>query len=267
MRERILSATRELLRERRFDALSVADILTAAEVSRASFYFYFPSKQAVLGELVRDAVTQGQQAARPWVEGLQIDGSRDPVAALRAGVRDGARLWRDNAGVLMAIVENQGSDDGLRALWLEQMDLFTDAAAARIESDPQARGAARGHERARRRRVAGPWMGERLYYRGGGRCPPVRRTRRFSSTSSPTPGHRSSTAGRWSVRKTPQTDHRPSGTAEPAPRPRAAPAPRALVQDRFARATTSSLVRGLLGWWLRHIGVRTFVNAPPSNAA
>src|SRR3954449_2976831 len=118
LRERILSATRDLLRERRFDSLSVADILTAAEVSRASFYFYFPSKQAVLAELVREAVSQGQQAARPW-----IDHKQDPVAALRAGVAEGARLWRENAGVLMAIVESWGSDEGLRELWLEQMNL------------------------------------------------------------------------------------------------------------------------------------------------
>jgi len=123
-----LSATRELLRESRFDSLSVADILDAAGVSRASFYFYFPSKQAVLGDLVREAVAQGQQAARPWT-----DQELDPITALRAGVTDGARLWRENAGVLMAIVESWGSDEGLRELWLEQMNLFTEAATARID--------------------------------------------------------------------------------------------------------------------------------------
>lgn len=166
LRERILSATCELLRQRRFDALSVADILTAAEVSRASFYFYFPSKQAVLGELVREAVAQGQQAAQPWIGGQQ-----DPVAALRAGVRDGARLWRANAGVLMAIVESWGSDEGLRALWLEQMDLFTDAAAGRIRSDPNA---CRRLGDVDIRAVAASltWLGERLYYLAAAGVPP-----------------------------------------------------------------------------------------------
>ncbi|MCO6008294.1 TetR/AcrR family transcriptional regulator [Actinoallomurus purpureus] len=161
-----MSATRELLRQRRFDTLSVADILTAAEVSRASFYFYFPSKQAVLGELVREAVTQGQQAAQPW-----IDGQQDPVAALRAGVRDGARLWQANAGVLMAIVENWGADEGLRALWLEQMDLFTDAAAARIRSDPHACQRL-GNVDIRAVAASLTWLGERLYYLAAGAVPP-----------------------------------------------------------------------------------------------
>src|SRR3954447_15828737 len=180
LRERILSATRDLLRERRFDTLSVADILTAAEVSRASFYFYFPSKQAVLAELVREAVSQGQQAARPW-----IDHKQDPVAALRAGVAEGARLWRENAGVLMAIVESWGSDEGLRELWLEQMNLFTDAATARIESDSQARqrlGSTHPPAPRPRRRLGSTdaravaaaltWMGERLYYLAAAAVPP-----------------------------------------------------------------------------------------------
>ncbi|WP_433435493.1 TetR/AcrR family transcriptional regulator [Nonomuraea sp. CA-141351] len=166
LRERILSATRELLQECRFDALSVADILVAAEVSRASFYFYFPSKQAVLGELVREAVAQGQQAAEPW-----IDGQHDPAAALRAGVSDGARLWRANAGVLMAIVESWGSDEGLRALWLEQMDLFTEAAAARIRSDPDALRQL-GDVDVRAVAASLTWLGERLYYLAAAGVPP-----------------------------------------------------------------------------------------------
>ena len=158
LRERILDALRSLLRERTFDTLSVAEIIAAAGVSRASFYFYFPSKQAVLAELVRRAVAQGQQAAEPWTGGRQ-----DPSSALRAGVSAGAALWRENAGVLRAIVESWGSDDQLRELWLAQMDTFTDAAVARINADPEALRALRGQDV---RAVAGSltWLGERLYY-------------------------------------------------------------------------------------------------------
>jgi AcrR family transcriptional regulator len=66
LRERILDTLRALLDERSFDVLSVADIIAAAGVSRASFYFYFQSKQAALAELVRRAVGQGHAAAKPW---------------------------------------------------------------------------------------------------------------------------------------------------------------------------------------------------------
>lgn len=165
-RERILTATRELLDERRFDTLSVADILVAAGVSRASFYFYFPNKQAVLADLVREAVAGGQRAAQPW-----IGEEQDSVAALRAGVRDGARLWRENAGVLRAIVESWGSDDDLRALWLAQMNLFTEAAAARIEADPEARQRL-GDLDGRAVAASLSWLGERLYYLAAAGVPP-----------------------------------------------------------------------------------------------
>ncbi len=158
MRDRLLAAMAELLREHRFDAISVADVIRAAGVSKASFYFYFAGKQAVLAELVCRAVAQGHQAAQPWVAGPQ-----EPVDALRAGVAAGARLWRDNAGVLMAIVESWGSDEELRRLWLEQMDTFTDAAVIRIKSDPVAM---RRLEGADIRAIAASltWLGERLYY-------------------------------------------------------------------------------------------------------
>ena len=40
LRRAILDATERLLLDHRFDELRVADILSAAKVSRASFYFY-----------------------------------------------------------------------------------------------------------------------------------------------------------------------------------------------------------------------------------
>jgi AcrR family transcriptional regulator len=166
VRERILAATTALLGERRFESISVADILTAAEISRASFYFYFPSKQAVLAELVRNAVQAGQQAAQPF-----LDATRDPIAGLRSGIRDGAALWRDNAGVLMAIVESWGADEGLRALWMAQMDLFNQATVRRIEADPQASQRLRGTD-IRAVAASLTWLGERLYYLAAAGVPP-----------------------------------------------------------------------------------------------
>jgi AcrR family transcriptional regulator len=160
----VIAALRQLLDERRFASLSVADVIAAAGVSRASFYFYFPSLQAALAELVRRAVAQGQDAARPWIEGRV-----DPAEGLRAGVAAGAALWQENAGVLKAIVENWGSDDQLRELWLAQMGTFTTAAVARIEADPAT--TLRGPDVLL---VAASltWTGERLYYLAALGVPP-----------------------------------------------------------------------------------------------
>src|SRR4029453_3098393 len=68
LRRAILDATERLLVDHRFDELRVADILSAAKVSRASFYFYFESKHAVLAELVRAVVDQALGVAHPWLE-------------------------------------------------------------------------------------------------------------------------------------------------------------------------------------------------------
>jgi AcrR family transcriptional regulator len=170
LRERILDGLRELLRERTFDTLSVAEIITAAGVSRASFYFYFAGKQAVLAELVRRAVGAGHEAAQPWVQA-----KAGPRETLRAGIDAGARLWLSNAAVLRAIVESWASDPQLRELWLAQMTTFTDAAIARIEADRRANHAVE----ARLDGVDVPalaasltWTGERLYYLAACGVPP-----------------------------------------------------------------------------------------------
>jgi TetR/AcrR family transcriptional regulator, ethionamide resistance regulator len=144
----------------------VADIIAAAGVSRASFYFYFPSKQAVLAELVRRAVDQGQRAAQPWTGGEQ-----DPIEALRSGIQAGAALWTDNAGVLTAIVENCGTDEQLRQLWRQQMGTFTDAAVARIQADPDVLRRLDGLD-VRAVAASLTWLGERLYYLAATDVPP-----------------------------------------------------------------------------------------------
>jgi TetR/AcrR family transcriptional regulator, ethionamide resistance regulator len=165
-REAILVAAADLLANKQFTDLTVGDILSAAGVSRGTFYFYFDSKHDVLAELVRRAVTQGHEAASPWLED-----PADKIAALRAGTAAGAQLWMTNAPVLRAIVENYRTDPRLTALWLDQMQTFTDAAIAQINADPKAL-----------ERLAGvditalasslTWLSERLYYLAATNTPP-----------------------------------------------------------------------------------------------
>jgi AcrR family transcriptional regulator len=166
LREAILDATAQLLAARSFTDLAVSEILTSAGVSRGTFYFYFDSKQAVLAELVRRAVAHGHAAAEPW-----LSGPADPIAALRAGIAAGAQLWQASAPVLRAIVENWRSDPRLTALWLEQMQTFTDATIAQITADPRARQSLADQDIPA---VASAltWLGERLYYLAATGTPP-----------------------------------------------------------------------------------------------
>jgi AcrR family transcriptional regulator len=161
VREAVLSATESLLAKRRFADLAVADILTAAAISRASFYFYFESKYAVLAELARRAVGQGHDAGQPW---LTRDAEEDPVATLRAGIAEGAHVWRRHAPVLRAVVENWREDAELSSLWVTLMDSYTDAAVARLEQDRHARLGRKNAADVHQLVSALTWMGERLYY-------------------------------------------------------------------------------------------------------
>jgi TetR/AcrR family transcriptional regulator, ethionamide resistance regulator len=184
LREAILAATARLLAGRSFADLAVSDILTAAGVSRGTFYFYFDSKQAVLAELVRRAVAQVYEAAEPWRAGpggsdraagpagrAGGTGRADPADALRSGLAAGARLWQASAPVLRAIVENWHTDPRLTALWLEQMRGLTDASVARITTDPRATETLAGHDIGA---VASAltWLGERLFYLAATGTPP-----------------------------------------------------------------------------------------------
>jgi AcrR family transcriptional regulator len=169
VREAILAATAGLLAEKSFGDLAVGDILTAAAVSRGSFYFYFDSKHDVLAELVRRAVAAGHAAAAPWLAGP--GGPADPVVALRAGIIAGAALWRASAPVLRAIVENWRADPRLEALWTAQMQTFTDATVAQIDADPRARERLAGQD-IPALASALTWLGERLYYLAATGTPP-----------------------------------------------------------------------------------------------
>src|SRR5690242_20222669 len=166
LREAILAATAGLLAERSFGDLAVGDILTAAGVSRGSFYFYFDSKHDVLAELVRRTVAAGHAAAEPW-----LTGPADPAAALRAGITAGAELWQASAPVLRAIVENWRTDPRLETLWTDQMQTFTDATVAQIDADPRARARLAGQD-IPALASALTWLGERLYYLAATGTPP-----------------------------------------------------------------------------------------------
>jgi AcrR family transcriptional regulator len=166
LREAILAATSLLLADHSFGDLAVSDILSAAGVSRGTFYFYFDSKQAVLGELVRRAVSQGHAAAEPW-----LANPADPIAALRTGITAGAELWQASAPVLRAIVENWRTDPRLTTLWLEQMQTFTDATIAQITADPRARQNLASQDIAALASAL-TWLGERLYYLAATSTPP-----------------------------------------------------------------------------------------------
>ncbi|MGV1790362.1 TetR family transcriptional regulator [Rhizobium sp. A37_96] len=101
-RERIESAALKLFLERGFDATTIEDITEAADVSKRSFFDYFPSKEEVVaawqdgfaGELIDAVAAQPRDASLVAVIEAAVD------VALRATIADPQRL------ALAALIRN-----------------------------------------------------------------------------------------------------------------------------------------------------------------
>jgi AcrR family transcriptional regulator len=101
VRATLLEATERLLADRALGDLAVADILKEAEVSRATFYFYFESKHAILAALLERIVDDLHEATLPYFE----RGETPPEQALRDAHRGLLALWREHAVVMRAGLE------------------------------------------------------------------------------------------------------------------------------------------------------------------
>ncbi|MHC5794808.1 TetR/AcrR family transcriptional regulator [Lacisediminihabitans sp. FW035] len=102
-RERaLLEAAGRLLQAGTFGDVSVAGIASEAGISRASFYFYFASKQALLASLLDEAVQHFNARIISVVASDRFD---SPADAVRSTVEAAGELWWDHRTVLCASVE------------------------------------------------------------------------------------------------------------------------------------------------------------------
>src|SRR6185503_20620633 len=66
----ILETATRLLEERSIAEISVDDLAKGAGISRPTFYFYFPSKDAVLLTLVERVILEADEAAERLADSL-----------------------------------------------------------------------------------------------------------------------------------------------------------------------------------------------------
>jgi AcrR family transcriptional regulator len=159
----ILDATEKLLAATSLHELSVAQIISAAGISRATFYFYFSSKFAVLTTLVDRAIGEIFEVSQQFLD--RTSGLPTEIA-MHHRIQASAAIWEANRPVLQATVENWNAIPELRQVWTAALRRLTHALAREIES-----------ERALGRAPAGPdskclaatlvWTTERCLYIGG----------------------------------------------------------------------------------------------------
>lgn len=128
----ILRATSRLLQDHALDDLSVARILTAAKVSRATFYFYFSSRDdafvALLDGVAADLVPRFQEI----LEDADLAGNRnvaDRMCTAWGNLEPGARSVVQNA------IREWPRRPEVRRLYLDGIGRLTTALAARIDAD------------------------------------------------------------------------------------------------------------------------------------
>jgi AcrR family transcriptional regulator len=126
----ILHAMNTMLVERSLDDLSVEDVLTAANASRASFYFYFSSKDDAFVALFRSAA---EDIASRFELLTQINRA-DPAAVERV-ITEWLDYDVDTLAVARTAIHGWLRRPELRELYLATMARMTDALEAVIEAD------------------------------------------------------------------------------------------------------------------------------------
>ncbi len=137
-RERaILETAERLLADSPWSRVSVEDLAKGAGISRPTFYFYFPSKDAVLLTLVDSMVA----ASRRSLEEIEAIGDGEPRAALRQLLQESFEAFGSRRAVTLAAAELRTANAEARELWTRAMEGWVRQVTEVIEVE-RARGAA-----------------------------------------------------------------------------------------------------------------------------
>jgi TetR/AcrR family transcriptional regulator, ethionamide resistance regulator len=156
----IFDATERLLEKVPLHDISVADIISEAQISRATFYFYFSSKFAVVTGLLARVMEEIYDLVRPFVEREE---NETPEEALRRSLHAAVKVWADHRPALRATHEHWHAVPELRDRWLAVVEQFTDAVATQIDRERKAGTAPAGPD-SRQLAAALLWSTDRCLY-------------------------------------------------------------------------------------------------------
>lgn len=155
----ILATFERLLEQRPLHEISIDDIARGAGISRPTFYFYFPSKDAVLLSLL-DRMVQEARAGR---EDALRRISDDPVSGWRAPIQAFYETFRAHRAVTVAGADARVTNPEVREVWSRIMTVLIEETALAITAERD-RGAAPAGLPARDLAVSLNWMNERVLH-------------------------------------------------------------------------------------------------------
>jgi AcrR family transcriptional regulator len=159
-RERaILETAERLLMERPLGDISVDDLARGAGISRPTFYFYFPSRDAVVLTLVDRMVEEAEKSKDEALAALQ----EDPRAGWRQGLKAFYDIFGSHREVVLAAGHLRATNEEARALWSQIMEGWTNDVTEIVEAERE-RGAAPPGLPARDLAIALLQMNERVQH-------------------------------------------------------------------------------------------------------
>jgi AcrR family transcriptional regulator len=126
----ILSTAERLLAERPLTDISVDDLARGAGLSRPTFYFYFPSKDAVLLTLFERVIVEADSALEAMVA--------NPPIELKSLWRTGINVFVETFGAHRSVslaAEAARTNKDLRELWSRFMEKWVGHITAVIEAE------------------------------------------------------------------------------------------------------------------------------------
>lgn len=155
----ILATAERLLAIRPLSAISVDDLARGAGISRPTFYFYFPSKDAVLLTLL-DRVVGEADAAMRQVFGVRATGPRE---GWRRAITAYYETFRAHRALTLAWAEARSTNAEVRELWAQVFASWVQQCASAIDAE-RARGGAPDGMPSHDLAVALNSMNERVLY-------------------------------------------------------------------------------------------------------
>jgi AcrR family transcriptional regulator len=159
----IFEATEKLLAEYSLRDLSVAQIISEAGLSRATFYFYFGSKFSVAASLLARITDETFELVQPYVSGER---TAPPEELLARSLQAAVDIWERHRPTLRATMEHWSTNEEIGRQWIAGVELFTTAAAEQIERHRKAGLAPEGPD-ARRLAAALVWGTQHCLYAAG----------------------------------------------------------------------------------------------------
>jgi TetR/AcrR family transcriptional regulator, ethionamide resistance regulator len=126
----IVEAFESLLQHRALADIAIDEIAAGAAISRSAFYFYFPSKQAVLLELLDRMVAEVDER----LDTIGVPGD-DPAAWWRSSIGVFVDVFGAHRAVSVTLAEARATVPGLREEWARRSARWVDQTASTIVAE------------------------------------------------------------------------------------------------------------------------------------